>query len=267
MSQCPKCNYENPDNATHCGLCGEVFVKDQEPEFDRRFEPPISRSPKPTRPSASRWLKPGLILIIVIALLGYWLYPGPAPTPSSKPPATINIKTGPYQEGLSATETYKKEISGYTYIMTPLASYELHGRVAHKKKYRWDWKALIAPFDLAIIWGGLTDEACRKGISYSQSSRWYYFKYKAGFPYGESYILNCSSNSHIVPANDNLYRALYRVREGDEVILKGELIKIDVTKGNAVYWWHSSLSRTDLGNGSCEVLYLKQLQIGEQVYE
>ena len=32
-------------------------------------------------------------------------------------------------------------------------------------------------------------------------------------------------------------------------------------------WWNTSLSRTDSGDGSCELIYLTKARIGNRIYE
>ena len=63
---------------------------------------------------------------------------------------------------------------------------------------------------------------------------------------------------HMIPSSNQIARALKRVRRGQVVQLSGYLVKIEAPDG---WQWRSSLSRKDTGNGSCEVIYVKDFRI------
>jgi len=48
------------------------------------------------------------------------------------------------------------------------------------------------------------------------------------------------------------------VRVGDIVRLRGKLVDIDHPSG---WHWRSSLRRDDTGGGSCEIVYLEDIEI------
>ena len=48
------------------------------------------------------------------------------------------------------------------------------------------------------------------------------------------------------------------VRRGDIVELSGNLVRVDANDG---WHWISSLSRTDTGNHSCELIWIEELEI------
>ena len=67
----------------------------------------------------------------------------------------------------------------------------------------------------------------------------------------------------------NVMRALSSVKTGDTVKLDGYLVDIYTDKTKLVA--KTSLSRTDTdptsrGSGACEVMYVKQVQIGNKIY-
>ena len=63
---------------------------------------------------------------------------------------------------------------------------------------------------------------------------------------------------HMIPANKQVAKQLAEVREGNVVAIVGQLVKINADDG---WRWGSSLSRTDTGNGACELVYVKEVSI------
>ncbi len=64
------------------------------------------------------------------------------------------------------------EKNGYT--ITALANFELNARVLGVEHYRFDREAELAPVDLALGWGPMSDSAVLSKVSISQGGRFYY---------------------------------------------------------------------------------------------
>ena len=47
-------------------------------------------------------------------------------------------------------------------------------------------------------------------------------------------------------------------RKGQVVALEGYLVKVISKDG---WWWKSSLTRNDTGNGACEVIWVEEVEI------
>ena len=77
--------------------------------------------------------------------------------------------------------------------------------------------------------------------------------------YGEDHILSHISNNHIIALDNGLRRQLQKVKTLDIVRIKGYLV--DVKCSNGVTWGPSSLTRTDDGFHSCEILYAEDIVI------
>ena len=139
--------------------------------------------------------------------------------------------------------------------------------IAGRKSYSGGWNGELAPFDLALAWGRLAEPDCDRYIKYSQSGRWYFYRYTGECPVGSDYIASHSANSHIIPATANVRKAIGITRKKERIILQGYLVNVDGTYKNATVWWRTSHSRSDTGDGSCEVFYVKRVTIGGYVYE
>ena len=60
----------------------------------------------------------------------------------------------------------------------------------------------------------------------------------------------------MIPANEAVAKRLLAVRTGQIIHLRGRLVRVDGKDG---WHWVSSLSRTDTGDGSCEVVWVSGL--------
>ena len=144
------------------------------------------------------------------------------------------------------------------YELTPRAKFEIRARVLSRKDYSWGTEADLSPVDLALGWGVMSDQAVLDRIEISQGSRWYYTRYELPAPISDKEITQNSGNMHMVPAQNRIRKKLKEVRVGDIVRLRGTLVDIDHPSG---WYWRTSLSRDDTGGGSCEIVYLEEIEI------
>lgn len=150
--------------------------------------------------------------------------------------------------------------------ISALEKYSLTAMVASKTGYTLGWNSKIAPYDLALIWGRLMDPDCLKTVRYSQNGRWYYYHYSGDFPLDGSYIVSHSSNNHIIPASTAILYGLASIKVGQVISLEGYLVNIDGNDGGNTVWWHSSRTRTDSGDGSCELFYVNKISVNGKTY-
>lgn len=142
--------------------------------------------------------------------------------------------------------------------LIPRAAYELTGVVKSKKKYS-DYTAQVSEYDLAMAWGDLNKEDIDRGISYSQSGRWYYYKYSQGISVTSDYISKNSANVHIIHKDKDILKKIESIKEGDYIKLEGYLVDVDFNNPNNSSLWKTSKSRNDTGNGACEIMYVENV--------
>lgn len=189
------------------------------------------------------------------------------PMPVGQDIAEIDVSRDPIQDKNIKTEPINISGENYSFTLTPLAFYEISGLVKSKKKYSDDWNSVLSPIDVALVWGKLTDPAMDEFIKYWQRNRWYFYRYEAGTPVSKDYIISHSSNNHLVPATENIKLALDTIGKGKQIYIEGYLVNVKGKYKETEVWWHSSLSRTDTGDGSCELIYVKKINIEGQVFE
>ncbi len=144
------------------------------------------------------------------------------------------------------------------YVIEPLASYEVRARVLSIERYRMGREADLSPLDFALGWGPMSDAAVIDRLSISQSGRWYHFRWEGSPPIDPSLMAKSSANTHLVPADDLVKKRLLNVSKGAVVKLSGYLINV---RHNDGWTWRSSLSRDDTGGGSCELMWVTDVQV------
>jgi hypothetical protein len=179
----------------------------------------------------------------------------------------IDTSQDPVQTFYRSDEPIIREFKNGHFTITPVAEYKISGMAVGKETYSSDWEGKISPVDLAIVWGKLAEPEYDRFITYSQRNRWYFYKYKQESPFDNSYIISHSGNHHIIPANENIHEAIKTINKKDKVVLEGFLVNLKGTYKDQPVTWNTSLSRTDTGNGSCELFYVSKVRIDTKVYE
>jgi hypothetical protein len=215
-------------------------------------------------PSESVRSKNHLIFLVILLLL---LCGCDKPTLTGVESDKIDTSQDPIQKPINSPEPMIIEFKNSHFTLTPIAEYKLSGMVVGKKTYSDDWEGKISPLDLTIVWGKLAEPDFDRYITYSQGNRWYFYQYKAGSPFDNSFVISHSGNNHIIPANENIHEAVKMIKEKDKVVLVGFLVNLKGTYKGQTVTWNTSLSRTDTDHGSCELFYVTKVRIDRKVYE
>lgn len=154
------------------------------------------------------------------------------------------------------------EKDGYSWNMFPRADYRIAARVLRQQRYD-DWQARFAPIDLALGWGEIGRPEADNWVHWRQSNRWYYYHLRRllilDSPLSRDYVREHSANVHIIPATRELALALQQLKHNSFVMMEGKLVDVEARKEGAVQQFFTSLSRTDQGDASCEILYVERL--------
>jgi hypothetical protein len=188
------------------------------------------------------------VAVIFLAIAGYWY----THRDIHYPPGVL-VQADPGQLPLPPDAS---PINHGEFSLKPLASFSVDARVLHRRNYRYDAGAALVPVDLALGWGAMSDESVLDRIQISQSMRCYFYRYKLPPPIAVEEIVSHSSNMHIIPANPTVAARCKSLRGGELVRLVGDLGE---ATGPKIGTWKSSLSRTDTGNGACELFYVEDI--------
>ncbi len=205
----------------------------------------------PDREELLDWLKRRFWLLLVgLGLAGYglqsWLARPLRPAPG------VLVAEDPVQGPPTRTEPWTVGFDR----LTSLASFDIRARVLARERYRFDRAADLSPIDLALGWGPMSDTAVLDQLKIWQDGRWYYWSTSRP-PIPEGEITAHSANMHMIPANPLVRRQLFRLRVGQVVRLRGQLIRAD---GGDGWHWVSSLTRMDTGQGACEVIWVETVE-------
>ena len=144
------------------------------------------------------------------------------------------------------------------YLVTPRARFDLRARVLSTEPYYLRRESDLSPIDLALGWGVMSNQAVLDRIEISQSSRWYRTLYEYPAPISDRQIINNSSNMHMIPASHRVGKQLRKLRSGNVVHLRGQLVDVDHDSG---WYWRTSMSREDTGAGACELFYVESVVV------
>lgn len=190
--------------------------------------------------------------LLFILLIGFGAYQHYQTRPVAVPSqAGVIAPEDPRQGPIRAQPRLQLE----NYQVEPLAEFALNARVLAAEHYRFGREAEISPVDLALGWGAMSNSAVLAHIDIRQSSR-FYFWHTENFPIPREEIESHSANMHMIPADVAIARRLQAIRPGQIVRLRGYLVAVSAADG---WRWRSSLSRTDTGNGACELVWVASL--------
>ena len=146
------------------------------------------------------------------------------------------------------------------YALSAVASYELRALVLHTKHYWADGRDLV-PYDVALGWGQMSDQAVLARLTISQSNRFYFYEWRDAPPIPEKEITIQSSNNHVIAANSAVAHVMSSLRTGQIVSMKGWLVNVTGQDG---FHWDTSIRRDDTGNGACEVFYVESAAAADE---
>lgn len=143
-------------------------------------------------------------------------------------------------------------------IAEPIAVYKIKARVLSTERYWWDAGASVAPLDVAVGWGPMSDSSLLDKLTIEQHNRFYFYHWSQEDVMDPETLKNNSANMHMIPANDSIKEILFALRPGHLVEFTGYLVRVSGYDGGE---WKSSLSRDDTGPGACELMWVQTARI------
>ncbi|HEY4909834.1 MAG TPA: hypothetical protein VIJ73_10055 [Methylomirabilota bacterium] len=171
-------------------------------------------------------------------------------------------ETEPVQEA-SARPVFTTVIKGYTYTLTPRAVYDISGLVVSQHRgdalLNLDHKADPGNIkDVCVVWGEAISNGAYQRMKYASGEFTCSFSWSGRLtpPFNPEKI----SNNHLIPADAAVAKRIRAIRIGDQVRMKGLLVDYTVTsQGREIFTRRTSLTRSDTGNGACEILYVTEI--------
>jgi hypothetical protein len=175
------------------------------------------------------------------------------------------ITEGEPLQAVSNQRVFTAVIKGFTYTITPRATYTISGLVV--SQHRGD--ALFNMYhkadpgnieDVCVVWGEAIANGSYRKVTYESGEFTCYYGWSAILspPYNPEKM----SNNHLLPANDIVAHQIRGIRTGDQVRMNGLLVDYRVSSGGRdVFTRQTSLTRNDTGNGACEIVYVTDMHV------
>ena len=199
------------------------------------------------------WRRAAWIALFVFALSKAW---GQWERRAIEPADGVLAPDEPLQTGADGASA----IALGRWTLSPRASYDITARILGREDYRFDPLSGLAPLDLALGWGPMSDNRVLDAFEVSQGARFYSWRPVTESPpiaLGE--VTRHSANTHVIPANASVASQLDRLRLGGQVVhLTGLLVDGMRDDGMTI---RTSLTRTDSGAGACEFMLVQHVQV------
>ena len=190
------------------------------------------------------------IVVTVVFIVLWWVF---FRTESVTLGPGVFAPDDPEQQAIETPQTFTYE----ELKVTPLATFHITAKLLSKTYYHWDKESNIAPVDLAVGWGKMSDESVLKTIKVWQSHRFFHWSVDT-FPIPRAEIESHSGNIHVIPAKNYILSSIDDATVGSIIELSGKLVQLDGKDGLK---WRSSLSRSDTGKGACELVWVEEFRV------
>lgn len=201
-----------------------------------------------------------IITYFIICIIIIWIYKNINVTKNVEYVSLNNIQS-PKQARTSGN--INKVINEWNVEINYVAQYKVTGRVVDVQDYYgYDLQNKLSPRDVGLTWGELAKEKNHSNLTWSslgnrflswRSSNSEWIKEMGGV----NEITKCYSNNHLIPSDDKNKKLIKKIKEGDFVRIEGYLVNIYSKKSDGSYfYWNTSTSRSDSGDGACEVIYV-----------
>jgi hypothetical protein len=194
-------------------------------------------------------MKAAILIVFVAILFMAVSWDGPEP----RLPPGVLAPYEPEQEALDPRRHWHFKDSE----VTALANFRVRARVLLTEHYQWGRDAAVSPVDLTLGWRLMSNQDILDGLNIYRARRAYTWSARNGtLPAAEQDIIAHSANMHMVPSTPELADRLRTINRGDLVDIRGYLIELRFPDGGV---WTSSLTRTDTGNGACELVWVNDV--------
>ncbi len=251
---CPNCKKKDITTFSKCQFCST------------KYDTTVYTIPKK---KLGNHILLGLAAVLVLFVLNYYWYQSFHASPTAAELADLPLELPalllpPVQVTLSPPQVLMVKDSR----LTKVASYLVTARILSTSHEWLDAMRNLAPVDLTLGWGLMADKRLISKVWVTSGGRWadftipdrknLYRYYPDKKPVEPREIYTHVGNTHIIPANDRISKMIWALRRDQIVTLKGALVYVKLPDGRH---WNSSLSREDMGDGGCEIMYVEDLEI------
>jgi hypothetical protein len=196
-------------------------------------------------------------VLIVVALGAVW-YQKVTIRNNDRLHQQLTLSSHTFKDEPEQSDTSEPGFEFKGFSIMPLAVFRILARVLSKASYSYDFQSELSPLDLALGWNRMADPSIYEPINISQGGRWYRYSWSNSPPIPLQEIIENSANMHMIPADQSVERVLEQAETGRYIKIYGFLVEATNSSG---WKWRSSLSRSDSGMGSCEVIFVVAAEI------
>lgn len=183
------------------------------------------------------------------------------------PPSAIarEIVEGEPRQGPTDAQPFTTAIRGYTYTITPRATYEIAGLVV--SRHRGDaWFNMYHATDpgniedVCVVWGEVIANGSYRKVQFWSGEFTCYFSWPGRLD--PPFDVEKAANNHLIPADEYVTHRIRNLRVGDQIRMTGLLVDYAVSSGGrTLLTRQTSLTRKDTGNGACETMFVTDLAV------
>lgn len=159
-----------------------------------------------------------------------------------------------------------KKIDNENIKITYVAEYTIVGRVVDVQNYRENnLENKLSPIDIGLSWGFLANEENHQKLNWSSLGNRFLSWYTSNNEWvnmigGRNQIIKNHSNNHLIPSNNEIEKLIKNIKEDDYIMIEGYLVNINCNLNDGSnFYWNTSTSRSDEGNGACELIYVNNI--------
>ncbi len=200
------------------------------------------------------------LLASLAALLLAWTKVGALPSPSQ---VREELLEDPAQSR-SGTENFAFDYRGQSYAVQPQAEYLVSGVVVSHNNISgigdiYHTSDSVDLKDLCLVWGDNVVSGIYRKFNFWSEPWSCHYQIDDGSLL-KDFRNDQFSNNHLIAADKAVQDTIRSVNIGDQVRLTGLLVNYYPVKASEQIR-RTSLNRTDTGNGACEVIFVKKVQI------
>lgn len=189
-------------------------------------------------------------LLFIVLLIGsayyYW-----ETKPIDHGPGIVAPDTPEQQATYNADKFNYKEIE-----LSPQATISMEARVLSIEKYYFDKYSELTSTDIVFGWGPMSDERNLNSLMVRQSDRSFYWE-MANPPIQQEKMWQYAANMHMINSTEAIRKKINSLREGHIVEIEGYLVNAEASD----WTLETSLTRSDIGSNSSELVWIKSLTI------
>ncbi|MGH8665961.1 MAG: hypothetical protein ACREUX_17005 [Burkholderiales bacterium] len=189
------------------------------------------------------------VLSFGLIVLALWFYNTVRPVP--QPPGILAPDAPQIEAVAGEPEVFERN----EHVLTALARFSGHARVLSVDRYG-DRASKVAPLDVALGWGPMSDSATLKVVDVAQTERGVVFQsFDPKLPDEQvaAYVLNL----HVVAADGELRKRLGELRAGNVVRIEGWLVEAVAGDG----WRWRGTARDGAPTMPATLLWLEKLEV------